>query len=762
MRGWSKTILCLGIGLLAAGCPKGKPDYQQGRRAENLQDYDAAYDFYQKALKTDPENAEYQIKFNQARFEAAAYHVKNGLKLRERGDLQSAAGEFQRAAVIDPSSPIAEQELRKTADMIGEREHTAEAAAEPAADVGGMPLASQPPEIRPLSRAPISLHMSNDAKIVFDTIGKLAGLTVVYDPDFPARRIPVDLNNVTLEQALDIVSLESKAFWKPVTENIIFVVPDQPQKRRDYEEQVVRTFYLSNTVQAQDLTEIVTGLRQLLDLKRIQQLNAQNAIIIRDSPDKLAIAEKMIKDIDKAKPEVVIQVQVLEARLDHMRNLGILPGQSASIGVVPPGTTTTTNGTNTNNGTTGTSTSTTTNILTLQNLAHLNGSAYSVTLPNFTANALLNDSATKIIQNPEVRSVDGQPAKLRIGDRVPVATGSFQAGVGVGSTAGSGFVNPLVNTQFQYIDVGVNVDITPRVHPNHEVSMKVSIEVSSVTGQSNIGGIQQPIISQRKIDHEIRLKEGEANILGGLVEKTDTKSNNGWPGLGNVPLLRYLFAEDSKSYEDDEILIILTPRIVRMPEWTRANLRPLYSGSETNVQVRRESEVRAPQQEIPQAPATPGNPPTAAASSAGNAAQGGQSAQMRFEPRSMSLKVGQQSTIGVVVDNVTDLFSIPFLLQYNPAVISVEEVQHGGFLQGGNQEIAIVTNINKEKGQAIISATRQPNTVGVSGTGTIMGIVIKAIGPGSANLSIVQVNAKDSQQRPIPLVTSEATLQVQP
>jgi len=756
MRGWSKTTLCLGIGLLAAGCPKGKPDYQQGRRAENLQDYDAAYDFYQKALKTDPENAEYQIKFNQARFEAAAYHVKNGLKLRERGDLQSAAGEFQRAAVIDPSSPIAEQELRKTAEMIGEREHAAEAAAEPVTEVGGMPLASQPPEIRPLSRAPISLHMSNDAKIVFDTIGKLAGLTVVYDPDFPARRIPVDLNNVTLEQALDIVSLESKAFWKPVTENIIFVVPDQPQKRRDYEEQVVRTFYLSNTVQAQDLTEIVTGLRQLLDLKRIQQLNAQNAIIIRDSPDKLAIAEKMIKDIDKAKPEVVIQVQVLEARLDHMRNLGILPGQSASISVVPPGTTTTTSGTSS------TSTSTTTNILSLQNLAHLNGSAYSVTLPNFTANALLNDSATKIIQNPEVRSVDGQPAKLRIGDRVPVATGSFQAGVGVGSTAGSGFVNPLVNTQFQYIDVGVNVDITPRVHPNHEVSMKVSIEVSSVTGQSNIGGIQQPIISQRKIDHEIRLKEGEASILGGLVEKTDTKSNNGWPGLGNVPLLRYLFAEDSKSYEDDEILIILTPRIVRMPEWTRANLRPLYSGSETNVQVRRESEVRAPQQDIPQAPATPGNPPMAAAPSAGNAAQGGQSAQMRFEPRGMSLKVGQQSTIGVVVDNVTDLFSIPFLLQYNPAVISVEEVQHGGFLQGGNQEIAIVTNINKEKGQAIISATRQPNTVGVSGTGTIMGIVIKAIGPGSANLSIVQVNAKDSQQRPIPLVTSEATLQVQP
>src|SRR3984893_545455 len=445
MRRFSKVIFCLGAGLLAAGCPKGKTDYTQGRKAERLQDYDAAYDYYQKALKNDPENAEYLIKFNQARFEASSLHVKNGVKLRERGQLEAAASEFQRAVAIDPSSPMAEKELRKTITAIEEKNRANNTATEPPQDETGgeQPLASMPPEIKPLSRAAINLKMTNDAKIVFDTIGKLAGLTVIFDPDFPARRIPVELNNITLEQALDIVSLESKAFWKPVTENIIFVIPDQPQKRRDYEEQVVRTFYLSNTVQPQDITEIVTGLRQLLDLKRIQPLNSQNAIIVRDTPDKLAIAEKMIHDIDKAKPEVVIQVQVLEARVDKIRNLGILPGQSASIAVVPPGTTTTTNNPNGS-----TPTNNTTNILTLQNLSHLTGSNYSVTLPTFTANALLNDFSTNTKQGPEIRSVDGQPAKLRIGDRVPIATGSFQAGVGVGSSAGTGFVNPLVNTQF--------------------------------------------------------------------------------------------------------------------------------------------------------------------------------------------------------------------------------------------------------------------------------------------------------------------------
>ena len=778
MRRFSKLICCLSAVLMAAGCPKGKTNYTQGRKAEHLQDYDAAYDYYQKALKNDPENAQYLIKFNQARFEASSLHVKNGVKLRERGQLEAAASEFQRAVAIDPSSPIAEQELRKTVTMIEEKNRANNAATEPPKEdhTGEPPLATAPPELKPLSRASINLKMSNDAKIVFDTIGKLAGLTMIYDPDFPARRIPVDLNNVTLEQALDIVSLEAKAAWKPVTENVIFVYPDQPAKRRDYEENVVQTFYLSNTVQAQELTEVVTGLRQLLDLKRIFQINGQNAIVIRDSPDKLAIAKKMIEDIDKAKPEVVLEVSVVEARVDHLRNLGILPGQTASIAVVPPGTTTSTTNNNNNNGT-GTNT-TTNNSISLQNLGHLNGSDYAVTLPSFTANALLTDNTTKIIQNPEIRSVDGQPAKLRIGDKVPIATGSFQAGVGVGGTAGTGFVNPLVNTQFQYQDVGVNVDVTPRIHPNHEVSLKLSVEVSSVTGQSPIGGISQPIISQRKIEHEIRLKEGESNFLGGLITRSDTRGINGWPGLAKLPFLRYFFSEDTVNTEDDEILIILTPHIVRMPEWTRANLQPLYTGTESQVQVRREAEVRSPNyqpqaltpqggQQVPGAAAVPptqGAPATApsALGAATTLPSGAKGAQIRFEPHSLALKVGQQQTIGIVVENVNDLFSIPFLLQYNPAVISIVEVQHGGFLSGGTQEIAIVQHDDKEHGQTIISATRQPNTAGVSGTGTIMGIVVKGIAPGASNLSIVQVNAKDSQQKPIPLVTGEAAVQVQP
>jgi general secretion pathway protein D len=782
MRRWCSVILCLGMGLFAVGCPKGQTDYSKGRKAETIEDYDAALEYYQKALKAEPNNAAFKIRLNQTRFQAAEQHIQQGVKQRDNGDLQGAAAQFQRAQMIDPSSAIAGQELKKTLIMIAERAHAADNARLPAED-GTQKYMSEPPQLKPLSNVSITFKTTADARTVFDTIGKLAGITMIYDQDLPARRISVDLNNLTLDQALEVVCLESKAFSKPITENILMIIPDTQPKRKENEEEVLKTFYLSNTVTPQDLTEILTGLRALFDLRRVQQLNSQNAIIIRATPDVLKLVGKVLDDIDKAKPEVVVQVEVLEARSDRLRVLGIQPGQTASIAINPNATTTTGGTITTGSGGTATGTpSTTTNNITLQTLNHLNSSDYVVTLPNFTANAVLTDTFTKIIQNPELRSVDGQQAKLKIGDRIPIATGSFQAGVGVGGVGSAGLVNPLVNTQFQYQDVGVNIDMTPRVHPNHDVSLKIKIEVSSVTGTSTIGGISQPIISQRVVEHDIRLGDGEAYILGGLIQRTDTKTLNGWPGLAKIPVIRYLFSSDSVEHQEDEVLIMLIPHIVRLPDWTKENLRGIYSGTDTAAQVKLESEVRTPAQEAPKpasqnpagvnpggAQTAPGVAPAGAQNPAGLNPPQGPAGKLRLDPQSLSVKVGESKTIAVVVENVNDLFSIPMLLQYNPAVISIEDVQHavsegqhGGFLSGGTQEIAIVKSVNTEKGQAIISATRQPNTQGVSGSGTLLGIVIRGIAPGSSNLTIVQQNAKDSQQRPIPLVTNEATVQVQP
>jgi general secretion pathway protein D len=358
-----------------------------------------------------------------------------------------------------------------------------------------------------------------------------------------------------------------------------------------------------------------------------------------------------------------------------------------------------------------------------------------------------------------------------------VATGSFQAGVGVGATGtAGGIVNPLVNTQFQYLDVGVIVDVTPRIHAeDREVSLKLSVEVSSVTGTSSIGGINQPVISTKRIEHDVRLEDGEVNILGGLIERTNSKTQTGWPGLSQVPFLKYFASENNTDAEEEEDLIVVIPHIIRTPNITLENMRSLASGTDTNPEIRLESVVMSPStlptQAAGAAPgaglatiAAPGATTTAAGAAAGAVASAAQTqgAQLHFDPAAITVKPGETTTIGLAVQNAQDLYSIPLLLQFDPKVISVEDVRQGGFLSGGTQPIAIVQRVDKERGQAIISATRMPNTPGVSGSGTVFGIVVRGVAAGSSTISILQVNARDSQQRPMQMVTTEANIKVQP
>ncbi len=772
-----RCLLLIGLGCASAllsGCPKGSQEAKAGQQAEALQDYDNALIHYQRALREQPTNAEYKLNAERLRFDTANYHFRQGVKAREKGDLQGALAEFQKASAIDPSNALAAEEAQKMIELLGMK------LANPPSTTPELPpgpkLAEGPPKLMPLGRmAPV--HMTNDAKIVFDTIAKLSGLTVVFDTEFSnvPRRITVDLPSVTYQEALDITAMQAKAFWKPVTTNVIFVA--DAQKRKDYEEDVVRTFRLSNITTDKDMQEIVTAIRGIFNtVQRISAVPSQSAIVVRDTPDRVLLIGKLIDDLDKAKPEVVIQVEVLQASRDRIRDLGIQPTGTNSVTFNPPSTTTT------STSTTGTTTTPTSPTLQLNQLKHLSTSDYSVTLPSATVNTLLTDSTTKIIQNPELRSVDNVKATLRIGTRVPIATGSFQAGLGAGTVGTGSLVSPLVNTQFQYQDVGVNVDATPRILANRDVALILHVEVSSVTGTVSIGGINQPEISQRVIDQTVRLKDGEANILGGFIERTISSSVSGWPGLANIPLFRYLFSADNNEHESDEVLIVLIPHVVRMPSITEDNLRSIMSGTDTNPYVREvqdstPTQTTQPSPTQPQGPAqaptqnpievtqTPGVPVIAAGPTVGTqppmaAMNPGGPATVRFDPASINLKVGGTTTIAVVVENVKDLASIPLMLQYNPAVISVEEVRHGGFLSGDTQE-ALVQRIDQQHGTAIISATRMQNMPGVNGTGTVVAVVIRAIAPGDSKLSIVQVNAKDSAQRAIPLVTAEGNVRVQ-
>src|SRR5215469_11778644 len=443
----------------------------KGQDAEAHHDYEAAYSSYAQAYELKPKDLRYRAAAIRMRLLASEAHVRLGQKLRESGNLSDALLEFQRAALIDPASFIAQQEIRRTRVMM-EAAEAGKKNGTPSSDASQnekrLQAALGPVELAPISRNPISLRMNEDSKIVYETLGKLAGINVIFDAEYSSRPVQVELNNVSLEDALEVLALQSNTFWRPVTRNTIFVALDSPPKRKELEQNVVRTFYLSNTSQPSELQDVATTIRTVLEVTRIMPIPGQSAIVVRGSPDQIEVAEKLVHDLDKPRPEVVVEVAILQITRDEVHNLGFLPPTSASVVLQDP------------------SSSSSSSSINLNKLANLNANDFQVTLSKAELNLLFSDSQTKLLQNPQIRAKDGQKATLKIGERVPVATGSF--------TSGTTSTSALVNTQFQYLDVGVNIDVTPRVQADGTVTLKLAIEVSAVDSTTTIGGISEPVI----------------------------------------------------------------------------------------------------------------------------------------------------------------------------------------------------------------------------------------------------------------------------
>ena len=670
------SFLCLN------GAAKSKDSvkalYEKGVDAQARQDYEKAYEYFKEAYDLQPKDTKYRAAYERTKFLAAASHVHRGQILRDAGKLQEAQMEFQKALEVDPSSFIAQQELKRTQQMIKEGDNPQG----PGSASGGTSVlrkrlesAEGPVELAPISGAPITLKLTEKSNVIYETVGKLAGINVLFDPDYTPKQVRIELNGVTLEEALSIISFETKTFWRPITPNTIFVAQDNPAKRKELEQNVIKTFYLSNLSQPTELQDVVNAMRTILEVSRIQQLPSQGAIVVRGTPDQVALAQKLVDDLDKAKPEVLVDVAIMEVSRDKMKQLGISPPTNVSVSLQPNVNTTTPATTTTSTGTTASTTGTTANGLSLNTFNQLNATDFQVTIPSASATALLSDSNSKIVQNPQIRALDGQKATIKIGERVPVATGSFQPGIG-----GVG-INPLVNTQFQYIDVGVNIDITPRVHAGREITLKLSMDVSAVTSYQNIGGISQPIIGQRKIEHEIRLKDGEVNLLGGIMEDQQTRAVSGLPGLASIPILKYLFSQTNTEHQQEEIVFVIVPHIIRGPEMSRER-RGARCGhgefdlpeNESGRHARCCSAVAAP---APAAP-TPAVTQTAAGPQIhairvlrehgpehGSTGPTGAAGAFLFDPPTLTQAKGSTFTVNVMMTGGNNVYSVPVQLNYD-------------------------------------------------------------------------------------------------
>jgi general secretion pathway protein D len=755
------ALLLLFCALPAVATDKAKALYKQGLDAEVRQDYEAAYNFYHQAYELKPADIAYRASFERVRFLASASHVHRGQLLEKSGKLQEALTEFEQAIAIDPSSFIAQQEANKVRRQIQQateptpptRTEATQAALHKRMEEAGGPV-----ELAPIANTPITVKLSADSKTIYETIGKLAGINVLFDPDYTSRVIRVELNGVNLQEALEITALESKTFWRPVTPNTIFVAADTPAKRKELEQSVIRTFYLTNLSQPNELQDLVNILRTLLDTQRLSQFASQQAIVVRGTPDQIALAEKLIDDLDKSRPEVVVDVVIMQVQRNKLRDLGITPPTNVSVALVDnTQSTTSTSGTNvgTGNGSVTTTTGSTTGMINLNSLAHINATNFQVTIPPATASFLYNDSTTKILQQPQIRALDGQKASLKIGQRVPVATGSFQPGIG-----GVG-INPLVNTQFNYIDVGVNIDVTPRVHGTDQVTLKITMDISAVDSYVNIGGIQQPVIGQRKIEHEIRMREGEANIMGGILEETESKSINGIPGLASIPFFRYFFSTENKQRQDNELVFMLLPHIVRAQDVFDSNTRAIDVGTANSISLHRSTAA-------PAEPPAAGPPPVRPAPAQGGNASPDQaaasapagSALVSFDPPSLSQAVGTTFTVNVNLSGGQNVYSVPLQILYNPNVLQLVNVSNGPLLSQDGQAVALVHRDDSMAGILQLTASRPPGSDGISGDGQIFTLTFQGKAPGQATLSINRAMLKNASMQNIPAGGSQAIITI--
>lgn len=570
-RGGACGILAL-LALTAWGCASSSA-MRVGRQAEQKEDYDRAVVEYTKAARERPNDQDPQIALKRVKLYAAQEHFTRGRRLAGTGKLEEAVMELQLAAELSPGSSDIDQQLRQARAALRSKINVTREGKTRLETIIEQAAGLQPPGMdlpAGVKLADSLIFRNASARDIFTAIGHFANISVIFDPQFRDANLTLDLRDALLEDALQSVCSSTRTFYRVTAPRTITVVPDTAAKRREYEEEIIRTFYLSNA----DVKETLDVLRLVVDNRRLSPVNGINAIAIKDTPEKIAAAAKVISAIDKARAEVVIDVELIEVDRTALKEFG--------LEIASPGAT--------NGGISGGADVNRDNF-TLRDLKNLTtGDIFLTGVPALFYRLLKNDVHTRVLANPQLRTSEGLTAQARFGERVPVPSVTF-------APIASGGVNQQPITSFTYEPIGVNIDLTPRLHHNDDVSLTVKIEISSVSGT---GFNNLPTFGNRSIATTIRLKDGETNLLAGLIREDERRSMSGLPGLSDLPLVGKLFANNSREAKTTDIILMLTPRIIRVLDLNENDLRPFRVGREGGA-----SAIDIPFQAPMQQPETP-------------------------------------------------------------------------------------------------------------------------------------------------------------
>jgi general secretion pathway protein D len=547
------ALIALAVSV-AVSCATGAGSFKVARNAEMSQNYDLAVAEYTKLLRANPDSREAKQGLERAKLRASQDHFTTGRRLSAMGKLEEALVEYRLAAELNPANPDIEHELDETRTQLRAKIAVREDGKTRLESLIEQSLAAPMPgaDLPPDAKLPDSVVFRDaSARDVYSAIGRFTNMSMMFDPTFRDQPVSIDMRGQSLEEALNGLSLTTRNFWRVTAQRTITVVPDTSAKRREYEEEVVRTFYLSNA----DLKETIDMLRIVVDARRISAITATNALTIKDTPERITAAGKIIAAIDKARPEVIIDVELLEVNRTHLHEYGLQiaspgsPGINGAADINRPG-------------------------LSLKDLANLTSADVLLTgLPSLYYRLLKNDSATRILANPQLRTSEGIPAQARFGERVPVPVTTF-------APIAAGGVQTQPITSFNYEPIGVNIDITPRMHHDDSVTLVLKVDLSSISGK---GFGDLPTFGSRQINTVIRLKDGETNMLAGLIRDEERTSLSGIPGLSDLPVIGRLFAYNHKETLESDIILTLTPRIVRVLNLSADDLQAFKMGRDAGA-----------------------------------------------------------------------------------------------------------------------------------------------------------------------------------
>jgi general secretion pathway protein D len=582
-----KTAAAALLLMIAAGSCASYDAYQKAKAAETDRNWDVAVQQYERGLELNPGSIQLRMAVQHARLEASRAHFEKGKTLRAAAVNATGADQYRLAQLagteleltvkLDSTNQYAAAELGKVVAILQEASRAADANTIDAMKkrVKNNVSKAQPPQLNPASDQPISLSFPRETSVkeIYRALGNAFGINVLFDQAVKDDRISIELRDVTAQEALERVMQAANHFYKALDDKTIIVIPDNPQARRDYEDLVIQTFYLSNG----DAEQVTNVVRTMIEARNVFPLKALNAITIRDTADKVRIAEKIIEANDKAKAEVVVDVELMQIDVTKARTLGTLFVDSAGnasnaigMSLLP----------NTGTGADG---KPTTLPIDLSFLKNIGSSNFSFTVPNgLVANLIKTSTNGQLLANPELRISEGEKATLHIGQRIPVPVSTFNSLAS--TTTGAGSFAPV--TSYQYQDVGIKLSMEPRVHHNREVTLKLTIEVSNLAGNAPGSNPPQPIIGTRTIESTIRLKDGETNFLAGLIQRNDTTDNTKVPFLGDIPILGRLFTNDARTHSDTDLVLTMTPHIVRVPDITDDDVAPMWVGTSNNLSFR--------------------------------------------------------------------------------------------------------------------------------------------------------------------------------